>query len=241
MALTNEKMLQILSGYAPPGEQVLLAAKARWVLSTAGKAAAAVLISPIALQGVECLVGASDRNLIHLPWNFLSSVLKPKAAQLIPFQDIASYEFKPGRLSSTLELLLRDGKKTRFTFDPYPSGNLEMGSQLAEFVATSRGKTGFQAQPASPSARPAKLMQAAAPMRPATPPDRMPPKNTQARSTASTLACRNCGQTVDNDSSFCESCGAKVNCPAPGVCPGCGQPVNPSAKFCRSCGGKLKG
>ena len=68
-----------------------------------------------------------------------------------------------------------------------------------------------------------------------------------ARSAAaakSELACPNCGAKNAADSQFCQSCGAKLEPPAPPVtddvrfCPNCGTKLSADSQFCPNCGHK---
>lgn len=51
------------------------------------------------------------------------------------------------------------------------------------------------------------------------------------------MLCNNCGNTIDDDSKFCEYCGFEL--PKIRTCPNCGIEVSNNALFCKNCGNEL--
>lgn len=233
MALTVEKIHSTLSGYVKPGEQLLAGAKGKWVPSTAGRVAA-TLVHPAGMQGQPYLIGLTNQNVMYLFWNVMSGLLKPRSASFIPIADIANAEVEPGRNSLKLDILHRNGKKTRFVFDRDPPGNLDAASQLVQTLDQVR-RGGYQAQAPTWAAQPA---------RPPVQPVAQPPAAAYGpapQPAVQQMSCPQCGNLIDADSSFCEHCGARVvQPPAAPVCPRCGKQLKPMARFCSGCGTRLQ-
>ena len=56
-------------------------------------------------------------------------------------------------------------------------------------------------------------------------------------------ACPSCGASNAPNTKFCQSCGAKLEAPAPAQerkCPACGAVVAPGVKFCSECGQRME-
>ena len=180
------------------------------------------------------MIGLTDQNVMYLFWNLMSGLLKTWRASLIPTSDVADTEVKQGRNSLELEILHRNGKKTRFVFDRDPPGNLDAANQLVQTLDQVR-RGGYQAQ--APTG-------AAQPVRPPVQPVAQPPAAAYGlapQPAAQQMGCPQCGNPIDADSSFCEHCGARVvQPPAAPVCPSCGKQLKPTARFCSGCGTRLQ-
>lgn len=242
MALSVQKVYEIMSGLPLPGETLQAAVKAKYMPSKALKATA-FLFGPAAgaatAQGQHCLLGLTER---HFMWTGYSALVKPRKAKHIPLTDIANVAYEPKKNSAKLEVVLRNGKKHRFVFEEQPAGNMQLAQQFVPRLQQALQMGGVQVPqgyaPPQQSHRPPPQQQYSPP-----PPEQSfsppPPQQTFTPPAASMIACSNCRQQIEADSKFCEYCGSPVQQATSMSCPNCGAGVKTGARFCASCGTKL--
>jgi len=236
--------LEILSGYARPGERMLVALKGRQLMSKGATAVAALLVSPAAMQGTDSIIGLSNRALVLLNFNFFNHLLKPRSAFHLDFADIADCTFSQSSHSARLEILQRDGRKLHLGID----GDTETTSAFVNQLQQFRQQTGFSAQspapvapapqPPTPQPAPPPPQYAAAPPQPAPAPAAYAQPQPAASAPSATRPCPQCRQQTDADGKFCEYCGALLAPPQPQVliCTNCRKELKATARFCGRCG-----